>query len=156
MVICRESSAAPPENSISFDSKVVSRLHCAFLLVNGVYHVEDMGSSGGTFVNGKRLSEQKTPSKPQALIEGDEIRLGTSLDEHNVQLENDANVYPLLSLDLSFAETFRLFFFLPFQVPADRRAVKFKVLMNIISKEFPNGTMILKVSGNPSSVNIKK
>lgn len=51
-----------------------------------------MGSSGGTFLNGKRLSEQKNPSKPHPVIEGDEIRLGTSLDEHNLQIENDANV----------------------------------------------------------------
>ena len=29
MVVCRESSVAAPNNSISFDSKVVSRLHCS-------------------------------------------------------------------------------------------------------------------------------
>ena len=36
----------------------VSGKHCTFRLINGVWHVRDMGSTNGTTVNGSRLSSQ--------------------------------------------------------------------------------------------------
>lgn len=52
---------------------VVSRLHCEFHEVNGIYRVRDLGSTQGTFVNGMRLP---AGGDGQVLLEGDRIELG--------------------------------------------------------------------------------
>lgn len=52
---------------------VVSRLHCEFHEVNGIYRVRDIGSTQGTFVNGMRL---QAGGDGQVLLEGDRIELG--------------------------------------------------------------------------------
>ena len=43
---------------IQLDFENVSGKHCTFRLINGVWHVRDMGSTNGTTVNGSRLSSQ--------------------------------------------------------------------------------------------------
>lgn len=54
------------------DSKV-SRKHARILSRDGVYFIEDLGSTNGTFINrGRRL----LPGTPQVLTEGDEIIVG--------------------------------------------------------------------------------
>jgi pSer/pThr/pTyr-binding forkhead associated (FHA) protein len=51
----------------------ISRYHARVSLdAGGLYAVEDLGSTNGTFVNGRRISE------PQALKQGDTIMLGDS------------------------------------------------------------------------------
>src|SRR5262245_32418171 len=45
---------------IRIKSSQVSRRHCEILEVGGKLTVRDLGSSNGTFVNGKRISGQKT------------------------------------------------------------------------------------------------
>ncbi len=50
----------------------VSRRHCKIYQRGGTYFIEDVGSSNGTFLNGKRL----TPHKPQAIQKGDVLQLG--------------------------------------------------------------------------------
>lgn len=51
----------------------VSRKHARILLRNGVYTVEDLGSTNGTFVNrGRRL----IPGNAQVLNDGDELIVG--------------------------------------------------------------------------------
>jgi len=123
----------PTPNSISFDSKVVSRLHCSFYQENGKYYIADMGSSSGTFLNARRLSEMKVRSKPEMLKEGDEIMLGASMNEQNQAIyENDTHI------------------------PLDKRAVRMKVLMIVVSQEFPQGSMMIHISTSPSSTNLAK
>jgi hypothetical protein len=54
------------------DAKV-SRRHARILFRKGLYMIEDLGSTNGTFLNrGRRL----LPGSPQALSEGDEIIVG--------------------------------------------------------------------------------
>jgi hypothetical protein len=54
------------------DAKV-SRRHARIIFRNGVYMIEDLGSTNGTFLNrGRRL----LPGSPQVLSEGDEIIVG--------------------------------------------------------------------------------
>ena len=54
------------------DAKV-SRRHARIIYRNGVFMIEDLGSTNGTFVNrGRRL----LPGSPQVLSEGDEIIVG--------------------------------------------------------------------------------
>lgn len=51
----------------------VSRRHALLAFKNGSYQVEDLGSSNGTFVNGRRL----TPQSTMTLQNGDELKCGT-------------------------------------------------------------------------------
>lgn len=50
----------------------VSRRHCRIYEEDGDYHVEDLGSANGTFLNGQRL----TPYLPHVLRDGDRLQLG--------------------------------------------------------------------------------
>jgi len=56
---------------IRIKSSQVSRRHCEILDVDGKLTVRDLGSSNGTFVNGKRVIGQ------QALKVGDELTVGS-------------------------------------------------------------------------------
>ena len=56
---------------IRIKSSQVSRRHCELLEVDGRLTVRDLGSSNGTFVNGKRVLGQ------QVLKVGDELTVGT-------------------------------------------------------------------------------
>jgi hypothetical protein len=53
----------------------VSRRHAILSHTNGTYLVEDLGSSNGTFINGRRVTEQQ----PARLNNGDELKCGTLL-----------------------------------------------------------------------------
>jgi pSer/pThr/pTyr-binding forkhead associated (FHA) protein len=53
----------------------VSRRHAILSYHDGAYHIEDLGSANGTFVNSQRLAPQATA----ALANGDELRCGTLL-----------------------------------------------------------------------------
>ncbi len=47
------------EGSVDFKltiSNAISRVHCKIITINNIAYVEDLGSSNGTFVNGKRIS----------------------------------------------------------------------------------------------------
>lgn len=52
--------------------EMVSRKHARIELRGGVVHVEDMGSTNGTFVNGERIDRA-------SLVEGDRLLIGTSI-----------------------------------------------------------------------------
>ena len=58
-----------PSCDICLDFENVSGKHCIFRLINGVWHVRDMGSTNGTTVNGARVKERR-------LADGDEIAVG--------------------------------------------------------------------------------
>jgi pSer/pThr/pTyr-binding forkhead associated (FHA) protein len=55
----------------------VSREHAAILGRGGTIMVEDLGSTNGTLLNGKRLD----PYMPETLQHGDQLQLGTLLVE---------------------------------------------------------------------------
>ncbi len=61
---------APDGNAFRLPDRNVSRHHARFLLVNGAASVEDLGSLGGTLVNGERISGRRR------LREGDLIEIG--------------------------------------------------------------------------------
>jgi len=50
----------------------VSRLHAQMFIEDGVLHVEDLGSTNGTYLGGKRLE----PNTPTPLKKGDEVLFG--------------------------------------------------------------------------------
>jgi transcriptional regulator with GAF, ATPase, and Fis domain len=61
-----------PANRLSIPDRLMSRRHCTVTLANGRYHLRDLGSSNGTFVNG-------IPVEERVLEHGDRIRAGDSV-----------------------------------------------------------------------------
>lgn len=57
-----------PDNDIHLDDPTVSGTHCVFLLLQNVY-VEDMNSTNGVLLNGKKVSKRQ-------LENGDIVRIG--------------------------------------------------------------------------------
>lgn len=71
--------ANPPGPSgapVGFKSKVVSRRHCEFMYINAQWHVKDVGSSSGTFLNHMRLSQPNMVSRLYPIKDGDIVQLG--------------------------------------------------------------------------------
>lgn len=66
----------PSASPVGFKSKVVSRRHCEFWFESGKWHIRDVKSSSGTFLNHIRLSPPGTESKPYVVNDGDIIQLG--------------------------------------------------------------------------------
>ncbi|KAL2000529.1 hypothetical protein VTN02DRAFT_2969 [Thermoascus thermophilus] len=66
----------PSDAPIGFKSKVVSRKHCEFSFINGQWHIKDVGSSSGTFLNHMRLSQPNMVSRQYAVRDGDIVQLG--------------------------------------------------------------------------------
>jgi E3 ubiquitin-protein ligase DMA1/2 len=66
----------PSDAPVGFKSKVVSRKHCEFSLINGQWHMKDVGSSSGTFLNRMRLSQPNMVSRLYAVRDGDIVQLG--------------------------------------------------------------------------------
>ncbi|KAL4802163.1 hypothetical protein BDV18DRAFT_147623 [Aspergillus unguis] len=66
----------PSDAPVGFKSKVVSRKHCEFLYANGQWHIKDVGSSSGTFLNHMRLSQPNMPSRLYTVKDGDIVQLG--------------------------------------------------------------------------------
>ncbi|KAL2838824.1 hypothetical protein BJY01DRAFT_219756 [Aspergillus pseudoustus] len=66
----------PSDAPVGFKSKVVSRKHCEFVYSNGTWHIKDVGSSSGTFLNHMRLSQPNMPSRLYSIKDGDIVQLG--------------------------------------------------------------------------------
>src|SRR5215470_1627702 len=63
-----------PHNRIVLSDPTVSGTHAIVLARDGGYNIVDLGSSNGTFVNGRRLGNE-----PHTLQHGDQIQLGQAL-----------------------------------------------------------------------------
>jgi len=74
------SAKNPPEpyNGI-FESKVLSRAHAEIWNDKGKVMIKDVGSSNGTFINGKRISEEGQPSASFELHTGDVLEFGIDI-----------------------------------------------------------------------------
>jgi pSer/pThr/pTyr-binding forkhead associated (FHA) protein len=68
----RELTVGREDCDVQVDDHQISRRHLLLKPVGDVLHVEDLGSSNGTFVNGHRISE------PVGAGDGDAIGVGTS------------------------------------------------------------------------------
>jgi ABC-type multidrug transport system ATPase subunit/pSer/pThr/pTyr-binding forkhead associated (FHA) protein len=85
-VVIGRSTAA----DLTIDVSVVSRRHVRLTRVDGRYHVEDLGSSNGTYLNGERLLTV------EPLSSGDRISLG-----HEVLLIFDDPAEPIVETTLA-------------------------------------------------------
>lgn len=64
-----------PECSICLEDEFASNLHAKIYQMEGRYYVEDLGSTNGTYVNGRRINY------PTELRGGDRIKVGRTLME---------------------------------------------------------------------------
>jgi len=64
-----------PDNDIVLANSFVSHIHARILEKNGAYFIEDLNSTNGTFLGGKRIL------KPAQLKSGNRIRIGKTLLE---------------------------------------------------------------------------
>lgn len=55
-----------PENRIALEHNAISRFHCRIHAESGAYYVEDLGSTNGTYLNGRRVEKEN-------LSPGDEL-----------------------------------------------------------------------------------
>ena len=63
------------DNDVVLPDTYVSRKHAKISFENGLYVIEDLGSTNGTFLNGDNIQGKGK----QPLKDGDEIRLGTTV-----------------------------------------------------------------------------
>ena len=59
-----------PDNTIQIEDGSVSSHHAEFVLEHGEYHLNDLGSTNGTFVNGAQVTSA-------VLKDGDQVRFGS-------------------------------------------------------------------------------
>lgn len=75
-----------PDCDIELHDNTVSRMHCKFVRRGGAFHLVDLKSTNGTFVNGRRVEEK-------SLVVGDHITVGrTQLTFLAVASEENYNV----------------------------------------------------------------
>jgi len=72
-------------NTVELDDALASRYHAAVQKIKEEYFIEDLNSTNGTFVNGKRVP----PGKYMRLSPGDFILIGrTKLSLHHLGVES--------------------------------------------------------------------
>ena len=76
-----------PINDVVFADAEVSRRHARIILQNGHYYIEDLGSTNGTFVNGRRIHAITK------LGNGDIVDLGESVRVTFVQEQGDETAH---------------------------------------------------------------
>lgn len=57
------------------DDSFVSQLHARVYALDGIAYAEDLGSTNGTYLNGKRLIA------PQQMVKGDRLQIGNTIFE---------------------------------------------------------------------------
>ena len=65
---------------IHIDSRIISRYHASIIYQMNKLFIRDIGSSGGTFINGKRLSFQGQKSNFKEIQDNDLIVFGETCD----------------------------------------------------------------------------
>jgi DNA-binding winged helix-turn-helix (wHTH) protein len=73
-----------PDVEIQLDSSTVSRRHARFVVTTDGTVLEDFGSKNGTYCRGERVTT------PVALLDGDEIRIGSVLVTFHLRAPNES------------------------------------------------------------------
>lgn len=58
-----------PDNTLQISNESVSSHHAELVFENGLFHLHDLGSTNGTFVNGEQVTDA-------VLKDGDQVRFG--------------------------------------------------------------------------------
>jgi serine phosphatase RsbU (regulator of sigma subunit) len=91
-----------PRQALVLADTDVSRLHARVSFVNGEVAVEDMGSTNGTFLNGRRIT------KPVSPAEGSVFRVGNHLLKYERRSRRDVEKARELDNDLQRASNYVL------------------------------------------------
>ena len=59
----------------------ISRIHAQIQYTDGVYYIQDLGSSNGTFVNGTKLEA----NKPYPIEDGDKIAFAIAYSKNSIE-----------------------------------------------------------------------
>ena len=85
-----------PTNSVFCDDASISRQHATIGKDNGGFYIEDLGSTNGTFVNGKRI-------KNHILEDGDKIQVGNHIFKFlagdSIESQYHETVYAMMTID---------------------------------------------------------
>ncbi len=57
-----------PENVVVLDHTAISRFHCRITSENGLYFVQDLGSTNGTYLNGRRVARERLSPGDELII----------------------------------------------------------------------------------------
>jgi len=87
-------------NFILCNSLVVSRHHAELFIENNDYYIRDVGSNGGTFINGKRISKPGHQSEAIVIYPGDTIQLGQDYIENDKDKKLDESVYKCVIFEI--------------------------------------------------------
>ena len=60
---------------VRLDHKSISKLHCVIVKTDGLLLIRDLGSTNGTFLNGRRLPE----NTPVRVGDGDRLQFGANV-----------------------------------------------------------------------------
>ena len=95
-----------PANDFVVDDIEVSRNHAKITCNEGVYRIEDLNSTNGTLLNGRKILS------PEKLKDGDLINLGeTNVFEFSLEKETETNVEPVVTDDETLEEKTKKGFF---------------------------------------------
>lgn len=85
-----------PACGVHLDSDMISRRHAKVEAFNGVYQLDDLGSTNGSFVNDIKVTTTR-------LKDGDRVGLGKVLmkflDSDNIEAEYHKEIYNLMTID---------------------------------------------------------
>jgi len=76
--------------NITIDNTAISRQHVSLALNGGIYFVSDLGSTNGTFVNGKRVSKDE-PVSENDNIEFGKFTLSISQEDENNKVSSSVS-----------------------------------------------------------------
>ncbi len=79
-------------NAVSLINPSVSRFHCEISCINGLWHVADLNSKVGTYINNRRLAQR------EMLRAGDLVRLSTTVFRFDLVDEEAAKNENLLAI----------------------------------------------------------
>ncbi|MGE3671222.1 MAG: FHA domain-containing protein, partial [Polyangiaceae bacterium] len=85
-----------PACAVHFDSDMISRRHARVESVAGIYQVQDLGSTNGTYVNDRRVETHR-------LQDGDRVGVGKILmkflDSNNIEAQYHKEIYDLMTIE---------------------------------------------------------
>lgn len=71
-------------NDITIDADVISGHHCELEARDGAWHIRDLGSTNGTFLDGVRVERARLPAKGTIVLGDLEVRFGPAQPEEPV------------------------------------------------------------------------